>query len=441
MNAKSTWVDKLLCEGDAPCLAQDALQSWTRSALVATDMRLGPQPRVWIEVAHTLAWLPVAVEAWRWGGAVALMPADTVVSARTAFAPTHLWRAGALTELRRDRPTEETADAVLWLSTSGTTGAPKLLGFVPAALEAAARLPAKLLDLTPATHWVSPLAACHAGGLMPLFRAGLAGGRWLSLPARPFDAEAFHAHCETSAVTHASVVPLQLMRLVESGRPPWPTLRHVVVSGAASSGTLKRAAYDAGWPCIYAYGQTESLGMLATACGTQASANLLPEVEVAGDASLRWLRSPSAATYCLAWHDGGYVDTGPPKPGADDHLGLDETGLRVLGRRDDAITRAGETLAPAMIEAELARRGVSFALTALGVTDERLGQAVALLVWLPPERSAEVYARLSALPRALRPDLVAFAGPRTEAQGLKLSRRQLSQRFAGAFLRLPVSQP
>src|SRR5690606_28893337 len=65
--------------------------------------------------------------------------------------------------------------------------------------------------------------------------------------------------------THVSLVPTQLVRLMEtSGDTPPATLRCVLVGGAGIPRALLARALERGWPLALTYGLTEATSQVAT---------------------------------------------------------------------------------------------------------------------------------------------------------------------------------
>jgi O-succinylbenzoic acid--CoA ligase len=138
-------------------------------------------------------------------------------------------------------------------------------------------------------------------------------------------------------VTLASMVPTQLARLV--GSPPPPTLRAVLLGGAASD----RALLEAGWPVAPTYGLTQACSSvtIGEVGDVDTSGRALPGIDlsIAPDGEIL-VDGPTVA-------GGGTLRTGD--------LGrFDERGrLVVIGRKADTIVSGGENVAPAEVEAVL----------------------------------------------------------------------------------------
>jgi len=270
----------------------------------------------------------------------------------------------------------------LLLATSGTTGEPRLVELTEGNLRAAAQGANALLDLAPGDRWLACLPTHHIGGIAILYRCLLAGAG-LVLEER-FDAVAILEQLESGAITHLSLVPTMLHRLLHEvpGFVPPATLRVVLLGGAPARSSLVQAALDAGWPVCPSYGLTEAASQVATLYPPPArwaqglAGKPLSHVQVRIDAAGRiLLRGPGIARYRLdeagrrcQVDDEGWFTTSD--------LGrLDGEGrLWVLGRQDDVIITGGEKLHPAFLERELERCPGVAEVAVVGIEDARWGR-------------------------------------------------------------------
>ena len=345
-----------------------------------------------------------------------------------------LWRVGAtpaplssrLTETERDAARRALAgvaggaQAVLW--TSGTAGRPRGVALTFDALDASARASAERLALGAEDVWLASLSPAHVGGLALVTRALLLGSRLVAVG--PLEAVAVGALVDGRGappgvtVTHLSVVPTQLVRLLEvrGGAPPPPSLRCVLVGGGAAPAGLVARALDAGWPLALTYGLTEATSQVATAPpdvvrrkpGTVGSA--LPGVElgVADDGEIL-VRGATLASGCIASDDAllgedGWLHTGD--------LGrLDADGdLWVTGRRMDRIVSGGVTVDAAEVEEALRTHpGVRDA-GVVGLPDEEWGERVG--AWVEPVDASTTDRLITSLDGFLRSRLTGAKLPR-----------------------------
>lgn len=289
----------------------------------------------------------------------------------------------------------ERVRAVLW--TSGTTGSPRGVLLTGANLAASARAAARRLDLGPGDRWHASLSVAHVGGLALVTRAAHLGS--VVVARDGFDAADFVAGARRGSVSHASLVPVMLRRVLEvlDGEPAPEALRCVLLGGARTPPSLLERALEAGVPVALTYGQTEASSQIATAPparvrekpGTVGAP--LPGVELriaadptgddgaeaAGDGQGEILvRGPTvAAGYLggepLPMDPDGWLRTG-------DRGRLDADGdLWITGRLAERIVTGGVTVDPAEVEEAL--RGLPGVADAavVGVPDPEWGEAVA----------------------------------------------------------------
>lgn len=344
-----------------------------------------------------------------------------------------LWRLGAVpvplnarsTPTERDaarRAVEDVAlppgtQVVLW--TSGTSGRPRGVALSWANLEASARAASRRLDLDASDVWVASLSPAHVGGLALITRSLLLGGvlvvPWASDAAsllrilRGEVLESDPAAPGYSLVpshlvpTHLSVVPTQLVRLLDhqGPKPAPPELRCVLVGGAHAPADLVDRAVSAGWPIALTYGATEMSSQIATAPpdvirrmpGTvglpldEVEVRVGDEVRVGEEVGIDdggelWCRGPTRAlAYVgpdadeLADADGWY-HTGD--------LGRvdDEGRLWITGRRIDRIVSGGVTVDAVEVEEALRAHPTVVDACVVGLPDEDWGERVA--AWIVP---------------------------------------------------------
>jgi len=325
----------------------------------------------------------------------------------------------------------------LIISTSGSEGEPKAVMLSSANLLAAATASNAVLPLGPGDVWLCCLPLFHIGGQSILWRCALAGATVLLHDG--FTAPAVADALARDGVTHLSLVPAMLARLLDLGLPPPASLRHVLIGGAALSAALYQRASAAGWPLRPSYGMSESAAQIATYCpGPDTppwreglAGQPLPgnRISVATDGRLR-LAGPQIML--------GYLQPdGRPGHGLDPagfltsdlgHLQEDGT-LAVLGRADDLLISGGKNIHPLEIESRLAACPGLADLGITGLPDPVWGQRIVALVagdaspaqveaWarqhLPGSHRPRAFYKVPALPRNAmgklsRPALLALA--------------------------------
>jgi O-succinylbenzoic acid--CoA ligase len=274
--------------------------------------------------------------------------------------------------------------------TSGTTARPKGVVLSTAALAASAD--AWLAALPPATGWLLALGLGHVAGLGVLWRA-IAARVPVRIVPRTDPTAMLAALGESPPVSHVSLVPAQLVRLLDAAgdSPPPGMLRAVLTGGGTVPAALVTRAIAAGWPVVPTYGLSEAgsgVTALSAADAREAPGSAgrpLPGVRVeidgaAGDGVGEiTVRTPAGFT--------GYLDgAGAEVPIRTGDLGrLDAEGrLYVIDRRTDRIVRGGENISPAEVEAVLGEHAFVADAAVVARPDPVLGQVpVAAIVARP----------------------------------------------------------
>lgn len=320
-----------------------------------------------------------------------------------------LWRVGVtpaplntrLTEVERKAAAAalsgvpSDAQAVLW--TSGTEGRPRGVAISYRNLAASALAASRRLDLSSEDVWLASLSLAHIGGLALVTRSLLLGSRLVAVG--PFDAERtlelIHGRGfppnASAPVTHVSVVPTQLRRLLDlcDDAPPPTTFRCALVGGARAPRALVDRALAAGWPIALTYGLTEAASQVATAPpdltrrkpGTVGRPIGGVDVRIAEDGEIL-VRGATVAR--------SYVGVEPADVVAGDgwlHTGdlgrLDEAGdLWVTGRRSDRIVTGGVTVDAVEVEEALRAHNAVADACVVGLPDDEWGERVA--AWIEP---------------------------------------------------------
>lgn len=292
-----------------------------------------------------------------------------------------------LTEPERGAAIEALADAdpgsfaVLW--TSGTSGKPRGVSLAADNLRASARAAALRLGLGPDDRWLASLSVAHVGGLALVTRSLLLGSEIVAVGL--FDAAETSDLMDEGRFTHASLVPTQLLRVLEyrQGRPPPDTFRCALIGGAHAPADLVARALAAGWPLALTYGMTEATSQVATAPpdvvrtkpGTVGE--VLDGVEVRlGDDGEILVRGPTLAEGYVASSEGltdedGWYHTGD--------LGRfdDDGDLWITGRRSSRIVSGGVTVDPAEVEEVLRTHAAVADACVVGIPDPEWGEKVA----------------------------------------------------------------
>lgn len=254
--------------------------------------------------------------------------------------------------------------AHVFIATSGTSGAMKLVALSKRAILASAAAVNARLGVTSRDVWLRVLPIFHVGGLGILARAHLAGARVLEAA---WDARAF----AESDATIASLVPAQVHDLVVAGLRPPSRLRAILVGGGAFDPQLCERARALGWPVLPSYGMSEC-------CSTVAIEDeLLPHLEARSDDDGRLaFRGDSLLTGYAT--EQGLVD--PKIDGwfvSEDFGEVDGRQMRVRGRAADFVKIGGESVDLKRLDA-IVRELAGDDAAIVAVRDERLGHVIHL---------------------------------------------------------------
>jgi O-succinylbenzoic acid--CoA ligase len=256
------------------------------------------------------------------------------------------------------------SEIVLIVPTTGTTSDPKGVMLSAANLRTSVDQVNRSLDFHRSDCWLNCLPLNHIAGLSIPYRCVRAGAAMLL--HQSFDAERVWLDLERFRVTHISLVPAMLGRLLEAaaGRRVPASLRVALIGGGALDTALARHAQAAGWPLTICYGMSETTSMCvldaAAGAGTSAGRVGTPlagfrihlsegtrgRIRIAGPAVMAGYANPQ-----LRPGEGlqeGWFETGD--------LGYwDDTGrLCVTGRADDMLNSGGLRLHPREVEQLLA---------------------------------------------------------------------------------------
>ncbi len=337
-------------------------------------------------------------------------------------------------------------EVVAFILTSGSSGAPKAVGYARAAFAASASAVATRLGLSADDRWGLCLSLGHIGGLSLVVRAVMTGASVRLWPS--FDADALAVTVLQGRVTHLAVVPVMLRRLLTrlEGRRVHPALRCVLVGGAAASRALAEEAWAAGMPVAPTWGMTETASQVATAppdlarrcpgtVGRPLSGVEVRAVRRRARGTLE-VRGPTLASV---------VVRGPgarPEPLATDSDGwfatrdlgrIDTDGLvRIEGRADAIIVSGGLNVSPAEVERVIeGMSGVREAVV-FGLPDEEWGEVVAAVVEGDPSSvTAEQLDRRcrARLARGRCPTRIAVVHELPRTQTGKVMRSRVRERF------------
>jgi O-succinylbenzoic acid--CoA ligase len=254
------------------------------------------------------------------------------------------------------------------------------------------------LGLTAEDRWLNCLPRHHVGGLMIAYRCALAGAAMVLHEG--FDPSAIADDLDRHRITHVSVVPPMLARLLEvtDGPPRW--LRVLLVGGQALGENLAREAIEAGWPLYITYGMTETASQVATS----GVLDHLPAWGIVGPV-LSGIQIRSEGTLAAPRRlevRGRVVMAGYVNPERQPGLGLedgwfptsdlghiaDNGDLVVLGRADQVLVIGGEAVLASLVEEKIAAAPGVGSVVVIGLEDPVWGHrlAAAYTGELSPER-------------------------------------------------------
>ena len=288
-------------------------------------------------------------------------------------------------------------DGGVLLTSSGTTGPPKLVRLTTAQLLHTARNVVTAHRLTPADRGFNPLPLHHVNAEVVGLLSTLTSGGTLVLDER-FHRTGIFELLEEREITWLNAVPAVLALLLRGDPPPrpLPRLRFVRSASAPLPAPVREGIAELlGRPVVETYGMTEAGSQITASdldapvpgsvgrpvgvelrvlddAGEAAAPGAVGRVQIRGPGVVTSYASAAGAESFTA---DGWLDTG-------DLGSVDGTGsLFLAGRRDDVINRGGEKIFPRAVEdvllADRAVRGAAV----VGWPDDVLGQVpVAALV-------------------------------------------------------------
>lgn len=279
-------------------------------------------------------------------------------------------REGFLRELNPNK-------GLLGIATSGSSGRPKIVLHRPSSLLASADSYNQFFNVTSDDILASPLPLHHIGGLMPFWRA-LQANAQLVLSYREWnDLLGLNA-------THISLVPTQLLWLLESGHQ-WSKYHCVLIGAQALDPNLFARAIDSNAPISVSYGCSESAAVLsATLPGSDPNGSVgfvLPNrnVHIIDDK----IAFKGAACF-HAYQEGNVISHPFDQDGfflTQDMGRFDDQGrLYILGRADHIFKCGGENVNPSQLEAKILSKLNLNELMILPIPDPHYGQLPAAFV-------------------------------------------------------------
>ncbi|MCS6100501.1 o-succinylbenzoate--CoA ligase [Shewanella baltica] len=236
--------------------------------------------------------------------------------------------------------------------TSGSSGFPKAAVHCLANHIANAEGARSLIPLEQGDAWLLSLPLFHIGGLAILNRCALVG----ATVVMPDQALSLSQQINQDKLTHLSLVPAQLSKLLADTSSKLKSIKALLLGGGAVSIDLLAQLKLRNIASYTSYGMTEMGSQITTgrALSDGSSGKLLPKRELKIEDRVIWVRGE-----CLFI---GYLTPEGIQAGVDqdgwfytkDRGEWDENGnLRILGRVDNMFICGGENIQPEEIEAAL----------------------------------------------------------------------------------------
>jgi o-succinylbenzoate---CoA ligase len=309
------------------------------------------------------------------------------------------------------------------VSTSGTTGGPRSVLLSRAAVQASARAVTDGLGIEPgADRWLACLPLHAVAGLAIVARSYFCGTPLTVHPGFSVDAVAESA----GTCTIVSLVPTQLVRLLEA-RAPVSRFRRILLGGGPVEPDLLERCVEAGGSPTTTYGLTETCG------GCAHDGHPLPgvdlrvaddgEILVGGGVLMNGYLDDEVATRAAFTSD-GRLRTGD--------LGRVEVDGRIVvtDRKKDIVISGGVNVSPSVVERVLLGHPQVAEVCVVGLPDDEWGERVVAFVVPPgpgaPLRIDELRAFAAPyLARAELPREVRELAELPRSPGGKVLRRQL----------------
>ncbi|MEN8617375.1 o-succinylbenzoate--CoA ligase [Shewanella baltica] len=314
--------------------------------------------------------------------------------------------------------------------TSGSSSFPKAAVHCLANHIANAEGARSLIPLEQGDAWLLSLPLFHIGGLAILNRCALVG----ATVVMPDQALSLSQQIDQDKLTHLSLVPAQLSKLLADTSSKLKSIKALLLGGGAVSLDLLVELKQRNIASYTSYGMTEMGSQITTgpALSDGSSGKLLPKRELKIEDGVIWVRGESLFM--------GYLtDKGIEKPlDADgwfytkDRGEWDENGnLHILGRVDNMFICGGENIQPEEIEAALKQHPQIDDAIVFAIPDAQFGNLPAAILRGSLTHHTESIA--SELELFLADKIARFKRPRQyyvwpenhEQTGLKVNRKAL----------------
>lgn len=265
----------------------------------------------------------------------------------------------------------------LFFATSGSTGASRWVALSRSALLVSARAVNTHLKVNSNDRWLLALPTFHVGGIGVLARA-YAGSCSVVESVGSWSAAAYHQQVGQEGITLSSLVPAQLVDLVQLGVAAPSSLRVVLLGGGRLDDAIYQQAVDLGWPVVETYGMTETASQVATASVGSRSMMVLPSWQARVGRSDRLMLSGDALFTGYIECSDRHCQLRNPKSEdwflTDDVVGLKDGEIEVLGRADRCVKILGELVNLDVVQRNFSKHfGLSSEIVVIALPDLRQG--------------------------------------------------------------------
>lgn len=306
--------------------------------------------------------------------------------------------------------TKDNDEAVV-IFTSGSSAQPKGVIHTFDSLSSSIMNGSKVLNQKVGDRWLASLPFYHIGGFQIICRALSAG---CEIIPEDLKIQSLISSIIKFKPTHLSLVPTQLIQLLEESTPAPDELKLCLVGGGFSEDSLIIEAADKGWKPVRVYGSTETASFVTAADvetikkkpGTAGKAVENVKIKISSEDEIlisssslfkSYLNDDNATSKKLKNNFYYSGDLGK----------LDEQEyLFIEARRTDLIVSGGENVNPFEVESALLKIDSISEACVFPVQDEKWGQIVAAALVLKKNTDEEV------IKSELKKNLAAFKIPK-----------------------------
>lgn len=249
--------------------------------------------------------------------------------------------------------------------TSGSTGAPREILLSKDVMRHSAQLTGHYFDFSSSSVLLCCLNPDFIAGKMMLVRALTFGCQViLTQPEHPLN------YPDSLTVDFTAMVPLQLEKALAQHPHKLNQISHIIVGGAAVSSPLEKQLNDLNCRVFETYGMTETTSHVAL---RPLGGELKKPFEALGEITFSTHSDDCLTIHAEALGHANLHTTDIVK-------WVDHRHFYWLGRADFVINSGGIKLHPEQLEQKLANANLPFRYFITAIPDERLGQAVCLVV-------------------------------------------------------------